>query len=89
MPTCALTNFIDYRGSGQPCVDDIREVGRYPSGASPYGMLDMAGNVREWVNDRYGASYYHDSPYSDPTGPTTGSERVQRGGEWYTNSLPQ
>jgi len=52
-------------------------------------MLDMAGNVREWVNDRYGASYYHDSPYSDPTGPTTGSERVQRGGEWYTNSLPQ
>ena len=32
-------------------------VGRYPSGASPYGVLDLAGNVWEWVEDRYAASW--------------------------------
>ena len=41
----------------------------------------MSGNVWEWVNDRFG--YYSSEAQINPTGPTTGSERVCRGGSWY------
>ncbi len=59
-------------------------VGSYPTGASPYGVLDMAGNVAEWVNDWYGATYYSqpDASGTDPQGPLGGTERVVRGGSW-------
>ena len=63
-------------------VRDTTEVGIYPSGASPYGALDMAGNVWEWVNDWYGYGYYSDSPPSNPPGPDSGTNRVIRGGGW-------
>jgi formylglycine-generating enzyme required for sulfatase activity len=79
-PTCALANFYDYWGSGNYCVDDTSATGIYSAGASPYGALDMAGNVWEWVNDWYGGSYYSNSPHSNPPGPATGSYRVVRGG---------
>jgi formylglycine-generating enzyme required for sulfatase activity len=57
-------------------------VGSYASGVSPYGVLDMAGNVWEWVADWYSASYYSQSPASNPGGPTWGTGRVVRGGCW-------
>jgi formylglycine-generating enzyme required for sulfatase activity/serine/threonine protein kinase len=58
-------------------------VGSYPFGASPYGALDMAGNVWEWVSDWYSDSYYSETPYWNPTGPAEGPGRVLRGGSWF------
>ena len=58
-------------------------VGNYSSGASPYGLMDMAGNVREWVNDWYDSGYYSSSPKSNPKGPSSGYSRVLRGGSLY------
>jgi formylglycine-generating enzyme required for sulfatase activity len=64
---------------------DTAPVGSYPDGASPYGALDMAGNVAEWVADRHDSSYYAASPESNPKGPASGSARVIRGGSWHIN----
>ncbi len=60
-------------------------VGSFPSGVSPYGCYDMAGNVWEWCNDWYGGNYYGSSPTSNPAGPSSGTYRVLRGGSWCTN----
>lgn len=59
-------------------------VGFYPQGASPYGLLDMAGNVWEWCSDYYDADYYKNknAPQKNPTGPERGTLRVLRGGSW-------
>lgn len=58
------------------------KVGSYPAGASPYGVMDLAGNVWEWVSDWFGGQYYRQSPSANPAGPETGKTRVQRGGAW-------
>jgi formylglycine-generating enzyme required for sulfatase activity len=65
-------------------IKDTSRVGSYPAGASPFGALDMAGNVWEWVNDLYGTEYYKTSPEHNPTGPETSSTnlRVIRGGSF-------
>jgi serine/threonine-protein kinase len=74
-PSSNLLNYNEY-------IDDTTAVGSYSSGASPYGVLDMAGNVYEWVNDWYSETYYSQTPSSNPTGPGGGQSRVLRGGSW-------
>lgn len=59
-------------------------VGSFPAGRSPYGALDMAGNVYEWIQDWYAWNYYARSPYRNPQGPSSGEHRVLRGGSWAT-----
>jgi len=80
-PTCSLANTLK-TSTGTWCTGDTTQVGSYPDGASPYGALDMAGNVYEWVQDWYQADYYSGSPYNNPPGPATGTSRVLRGGGW-------
>jgi formylglycine-generating enzyme required for sulfatase activity len=50
--------------------------------ANGFGLYDTLGNVWEWVNDWFDAKYYLNSPLQDPSGPSTGQERVLRGGSW-------
>lgn len=61
-------------------------VGSYPLGASPYGILDMAGNIGEWVSDWYSPNYYPNSPYENPRGPHSSpiGSKISRGGSWAT-----
>ena len=60
---------------------DTAPVGSFPQGASWVGALDMAGNVREWVDDWYGA--YASEAAFDPRGPESGESKIPRGGSWY------
>ena len=54
----------------EPVESGPAAVGSYPAGASPYGCMDMAGNVWEWTADWYGEHYYADAnAATNPTGP--------------------
>lgn len=61
---------------------DTMPVGSYSQNVSPYGAMDMAGNVWEWTLDWYADSYSPDDT-DNPTGPTAGQFRTIRGGCWY------
>ena len=57
-------------------------VGSFPEGTSPYGLLDMAGNASEWVQDWFEPYYYSKAPLTDPKGPAGILLKVVRGGSW-------
>lgn len=75
IPTCDITNFNHCRASTQP-------IGSFANDISPYNVYDMGGNVFEWCQDWYSENYYSSSTYKDPTGPSTGTKRIHRGGCW-------
>jgi formylglycine-generating enzyme required for sulfatase activity len=70
-PDCSKANVAGCGGIALP-------VGSLPMGVSPYGALDMAGNVGEWVSDWYDGAYYAASPTEDPPGPAAGTNRSTR-----------
>ncbi len=74
-PNSKLLNYQDNIGTPLP-------VDRYPLGASPYGILNMAGNVREWIADWYDNDTYKEDHYLNPLGPETGTSRALRGGHF-------
>lgn len=80
-PSCSLANY-------HPCVGYPVQVGSYPAGASPYGVLDMAGNVEEWVLDWYDPDFYTISPGENPAGPVSGTRRGLRDSSWFFNPYP-
>jgi len=85
--TCEYT--IMREGSVKGCDQGSTwPVGSKTAGASPYGAMDMAGNVAEWVHDWYDEAYYGGSPQDDPQGPTSSPHgyRILRGGSLTSNA---
>ncbi len=83
-------NYLSEADGGEPDgFDDgypkAAPVGTYPSGASPFGLMDMAGNASEWCLDWFEAPYNADDT-ENPQGPATGSEKVYRGGSYILDS---
>ena len=60
--------------------ETLAPVGSFPKGASPFGLMDVVGNVWEWTADWYGP--YTKDAEVDPKGPPSGKERSIRGGSW-------
>ncbi len=79
-PTPRLANFGGLLGETQSAY-------RYVLGASPYGALNMVGNIREWVWDWFDPQYYAVSPYANPRGPDAGTQRSLRGGSLNESAL--
>jgi formylglycine-generating enzyme required for sulfatase activity len=75
-PNRSLANFYN--------VDvDTTPVNKYPFGASPIDAYDMAGNVWQWTSDWYSDTYYvSNQEWINPAGPSSGTQRVVRGGSW-------
>jgi formylglycine-generating enzyme required for sulfatase activity len=79
----AVDSYVVPTGEGCDGYPQTAPVGTFPAGISPYGAMDMSGNVWEWVNDWSDWEYYARSPYRNPSGPEAGSQRELRGGSFH------
>ena len=79
-PDCDLAVMPDEGGTAGCGTGGTLPVGSKPDGASPYGVLDMSGQVYDWTADWYWEVYYEVAPQVNPTGPDTGLFKVRRGG---------
>jgi len=79
-PNCNLANYTG-------CYPDTLPVGSLPAGKSPYGALDMAGNVWEWVADWYPPEAYPTPFPLEGQNPTLKALHVIRGGSWANDTL--
>ncbi len=93
-PDCNLANHYYTRVTGDTqsyeyCVGDTSEVDSYPTGASRFNVLNLAGNVKEWVNDWYSPSYYNNlaTGILNPPGPSIGEYKVIRGGAFNSKKI--
>jgi len=85
-PDCSQGN-VYYDPSMSACVGDTVAVGSYPLGASEFGVMDMTGNVWEWVADNYIEDFYGKSPTENPLAEEANQLRTVRGGGWAANWL--
>ena len=79
-PTCAHANY-------SACGGELLPVAALPDGASPYGVLGLAGNVFEWVSDYYDPNYYDLGVTDNPKGPVNGIYVTARGGGFASSAL--
>ena len=92
-PTCTLANHGG-PGGAAPCLGDTDAVSSRPAGATPDGVMDLAGNVYEWVHDWYDDAYYGSGETDNPLGPAEKIDdlffsygKVRRGGSWLSEPL--
>ncbi|MCY1056455.1 SUMF1/EgtB/PvdO family nonheme iron enzyme [Nannocystis sp. SCPEA4] len=83
-PLCGQVHLL----LGEPCerIRHVLPVDAHPRDISPYGVIGMAGNVQEWVQDWRGKTYYAECPAVDPPGPKSADAdsdyKIVRGGYW-------
>lgn len=85
-PDCSQGNIYNDPNMAA-CVGDTVAVGSYPTGASEFGVMDMTGNVWEWVADSYIEDFYSKSPTENPLAEAANQVYTIRGGGWASNWL--